>query len=94
MHYKEDSRIKGVILNRLSPMMYGRMKEMIEVQTGIKVYGYVPVMKDCALESRYLGLKLPKERKDTEDKLTRLGGKENARIYIRNGRKFGRKCTV
>ena len=30
-------------------------------------------MKDCALESRYLGLKLPKERKDTEDKLTRLG---------------------
>ena len=34
---------------------------------------YVPVMKDCALESRYLGLKLPKERKDTEDKLTRLG---------------------
>ena len=73
MHYKEDSRIKGVILNRLSPMMYGRMKEMIEVRTGIKVYGYVPVMKDCALESRYLGLKLPKERKDTEDKLTRLG---------------------
>ena len=65
LHYKEDSRIKGVILNRLSPMMYGRMKEMIEVQTGIKVYGYVPVMKDCALESRYLGLKLPKERKDT-----------------------------
>lgn len=73
LHYKEDSRIKGVILNRLSPMMYGRMKEMIEVHTGIKVYGYVPVMKDCALESRYLGLKLPKERKDTEDKLTRLG---------------------
>lgn len=29
LHYKEDSRIKGVILNRLSPMMYGRMKEMI-----------------------------------------------------------------
>ena len=37
LHYKEDSRIKGVILNRLSPMMYGRMKEMIEVQTGIKL---------------------------------------------------------
>ena len=73
LHYKENSHIKGVILNRLSPMMYARMKEMIEAQTGIKVYGYVPVMKDCALESRYLGLKLPKERKDTEDKLERLG---------------------
>ena len=32
LHYKEDSRIKGVILNRLSPMMYGRMKEMIAEQ--------------------------------------------------------------
>ena len=73
LHYKEDSRIKGVILNRVSPMMYGRMKEMIETQTGVKVYGYVPVMKDCALESRYLGLKLPQERKDTEDKLEQLG---------------------
>ena len=34
LHYKEDSRIKGVILNRLSPMMYGRMKEMIEAKHG------------------------------------------------------------
>ena len=73
LNYKENSHIKGVILNRLSPMMYGRMKEMIEVQTGIRVYGYVPVMKDCALESRYLGLKLPNERKDTEEKLEMLG---------------------
>ena len=30
-------------------------------------------MKDCALESRYLGLKLPTERKDTEEKLEKLG---------------------
>ena len=74
LNYKENSHIKGVILNRLSPMMYGRMKEMIEAQTGIRVYGYVPVMEDCALESRYLGLKLPNERKDTEEKLERLGG--------------------
>ena len=73
LNYKENCHIKGVILNRLSPMMYGRMKEMIEAQTGIRVYGYVPVMKDCALESRYLGLKLPNERKDTEEKLERLG---------------------
>ena len=74
LNYKENSHIKGVILNRLSPMMYGRMKEMIEAQTGIRVYGYVPVMEDCTLESRYLGLKLPNERKDTEEKLERLGG--------------------
>lgn len=73
VNYKENSHIKGVILNRVSPMMYARMKEMIEEQTEVKVYGYVPVLKDCTFESRYLGLKLPQERKDTEEKLARLG---------------------
>ena len=59
LHYKEDSRIKGVILNRLSPMMYGRMKEMIEVQTGIKVYGYVPVISlNLAGLEKHPGFKL------------------------------------
>ena len=62
LHYKENSHIKGVILNRLSPMMYSRMKQMIEEQTKVRVYGYVPVMPECALESRYLGLKLPNEK--------------------------------
>ena len=73
VNYKKNSHIEGVILNRVSPMMYGRMKDLIEDQTGVKVYGYVPVLKDCALESRYLGLKLPTERKDTEEKLEKLG---------------------
>ena len=75
LHYRENSHIQGVILNRLSPMMYGRVKQMIEEQTGVKVYGYVPVMPECALESRYLGLKLPKERSDIEERLTILGEK-------------------
>ena len=75
LHYKENSHIKGVILNRLSPMMYDRMKQMIEEQTGVRVYGYVPVMPECALESRYLGLKLPNERKDIEERLAVLGEK-------------------
>ena len=75
LHYKENSHIKGVILNRLSPMMYGRMKQMIEEQTKVRVYGYVPVMPECALESRYLGLKLPGERQDVEERLNVLGRK-------------------
>lgn len=75
LHYKENSHIKGVILNRLSPMMYSRMKQMIEEQTKVRVYGYVPVMPECALESRYLGLKLPNERKDIEERLAVLGEK-------------------
>lgn len=73
VNYKEESFIKGVILNRLSPMMYGRMKEMIEKETPLKVYGYLPVMKDCVIESRHLGLHLPTEEEKMAERLEQLG---------------------
>lgn len=70
--YRQDSPIAGVILNRLSPMMYSRMKELIEGETGVAVLGYVPVLKDCVLESRHLGLVLPGEVKQLQQKLDDL----------------------
>lgn len=72
LEYEPEHHIRGVILNRISPMMYGRMKQMIEEQLGAKVYGYVPIVPDCVLESRYLGLQLPEEVKEIEEKLDRL----------------------
>ena len=71
--YKKNSRIGGVILNRLSPMMYGRMKKMIEEQMSITVFGYLPVMKDVTFESRYLGLKLPNEVEKIKEQIQSLG---------------------
>lgn len=73
LNYKADSRIKGIILNRVSPMMYSRMKQMIETETPVKVYGYMPVMKECAIESRYLGLKMPHEDETYNAYLKALG---------------------
>ncbi len=71
--YRKESHIAGVILNRLTPMMYGRMKKLIEDETSVKVYGYVPDMEDCVIESRYLGLKLPHEIDRLSEQLDRLG---------------------
>ncbi len=68
-----DSHIRGVILNRLSPALYGRMKQMIEEQTSVKVYGYVPVLKEITLESRHLGLKTPGEIEDFHRQMEILG---------------------
>lgn len=73
VNFQKDSQIKGVILNRLSPMMYSRMKKLIEEKTGVRVLGYVPVLKDCTLESRHLGLLLPREVGDLKGKLDTLG---------------------
>ena len=72
VEYREDSQIRGVILNQVSPMMYPRLKQIIEETLPVKVYGYVPVVKDCVLESRHLGLVMPEEIADLHDKLMKL----------------------
>ena len=69
VEYQEDSQIRGVILNQVSSMMYPRLKQIIEEELSIKVYGYVPVVKDCVLESRHLGLVMPEEIVDLQQKL-------------------------
>ena len=66
--FVDNSNIRGVILNRLSPMLYERLKPVIE-KTGIKVYGYLPEMKECSLKSRHLGLFMPEEIEGLREKI-------------------------
>lgn len=72
LDFQEKPCIRGLILNRVSAGLYPRMKEMIEREVGIPVVGYVPVVKDCALESRHLGLLMPDEIASFQDRLDRL----------------------
>lgn len=59
--YRNDSNIKGVILNRVSPMYYDRLKEVIEREAGVNIFGYVPEIENLRLSSRHLGLVSPGE---------------------------------
>lgn len=66
MEFRGDSNIKGIVLNRILPMLYPKMKEMIETQLAnmgheIQVVGYIPENEAFHLESRHLGLILPGE---------------------------------
>ena len=70
--FRENSRIRGVILNRISSGMYGRMKRVIQEETGVRVLGYVPEMTDCVLKSRHLGLVMPEEIPELKGRLHRL----------------------
>lgn len=72
LHYKKDSAIKGVILNQISPMMYPRLKALIEEQLPVTVYGYLPFMEDCVLENRPLGLIPAGELPQIQAQLQRL----------------------
>ena len=70
--FRPDSGIRGVILNRCSPMLYPRLKACVEEEVGIPVFGYLPLMSECALESRHLGLITAAEVGDLREKLRRL----------------------
>ncbi len=72
LSYRSNSHIKGVILNQMSPMLYPRMKSLIEQEIGISVLGYVPRVEDCVIESRHLGLMLPEEIQGLKERLQKL----------------------
>ncbi len=58
---KGGSQIAGVLLNRVSPMFYPRLKTLVEEQCGIPVLGYLPEEPALQLPSRHLGLVKPEE---------------------------------
>ena len=70
--FRPDSQIRGVLLNRCSPMLYPRLRDAIQAETGLVVYGYFPDLPECSLESRHLGLVTAAEVTDLRDKLRRL----------------------
>ncbi|MFA9465094.1 MAG: cobyrinate a,c-diamide synthase [Velocimicrobium sp.] len=69
LKYDKEHLIKGVILNKMSGMMFQLVKKEIEKELKINVVGYVPMMKDIHIESRHLGLLLPQEIEDLKEQL-------------------------
>lgn len=69
MEFKEErevqSGIRGLILNRVSPMFYPRLKNVIEEYCpDIEVLGYLPELPELKVPSRHLGLVEPEEIAD------------------------------
>lgn len=71
MSMDESKLISCVILDRVSASYYAMMKPIVEQELGIDVPGYFPVADESALESRYLGLKLPDEIADLRARIDR-----------------------
>ena len=67
-----ENNIKGVILNNTSEKMYNMLKPVIEKELPVKVYGYLPKIKEATLESRHLGLVTADEIVDIKEKLNIL----------------------
>lgn len=68
----QPNTIQGVILNGISPKMTDYYANIVEMHTGLTVYGVMPHDPDCAIESRHLGLVTAGEITDLKQKIQRL----------------------
>lgn len=70
--FRPDANVKGAILNNVTAMSYKFYKEVIELETGVKLVGYLPHMENCNFESRHLGLITAEEIGDLQEIIGRL----------------------
>lgn len=72
--FMPQSCIRGVILNRCSAGTYRMLEAAIQQRFDgqIRPLGYLPVMPECGLESRHLGLVTAAEVEGLQEKLMRL----------------------
>ena len=76
--FQKDSNIQGIILNRVSKMLYPRLKKMLEDHLksegyDIPILGYIPQDEAFCLESRHLGLVTPQEICHLKEQMTKAG---------------------
>ncbi|MBR5927254.1 MAG: cobyrinic acid a,c-diamide synthase, partial [Spirochaetia bacterium] len=74
LHFVPDSRIKGVLFNRISPMNYKNITALMHDRFGGAVIpaGYIPLLpEECRIPSRHLGLVTAAEIKDIKERLQR-----------------------
>ncbi len=82
LELRKPSGIAGVIFNNISAMTYPLLKEAVEAECGVKAYGYLPPMLECALESRHLGLVTAQEVDDLRRKMQILAGQAEKSIDL------------
>ncbi|MFR5413914.1 MAG: cobyrinic acid a,c-diamide synthase [Enterocloster bolteae] len=68
----ENNNIGGIFFNRMSPMIYNRIKPMVEELFRIPVIGYLPELNFLHVGSRHLGLVLPDEIDGIREQLEQL----------------------
>lgn len=93
LEYRKESRICGVLLNQVSSMIYGPLKERIEEELKIRVFGYVPKLPELSLDSRHLGLVLPGEIEALREKLNRLADHLEQTVDLDGMLSFSEKCA-
>jgi len=79
---RDPDPVCGVILNGASAATYAQLRDMLEYECGVKVYGYLPRSDEYSLESRHLGLVTAQEIGDIKVRLQKLAEQAESSIDI------------
>ena len=91
--HTSPGKIRGVILNCISPGMAPVMKKWIEEETGLSVVGYLPQDTSFSWGSRHLGLMQPEEIADFQEQIDRLADKLETTLDTELLLKIGREVS-
>jgi cobyrinic acid a,c-diamide synthase len=80
--FRADSMVRAVILNNCGEALFAELKPAIEKETGVKVCGWLPRLKDCRIESRHLGLVTAEEIRDLHEKIAVLAAQFEKSVDI------------
>lgn len=72
LDFRKPSHISGVILTDCSPSLYAHLKPILEHETGLTVFGYLPSMAEAAIPSRHLGLVTADEISDLRNRFEKI----------------------
>lgn len=81
-NFRRPSRLAGVILNCCRPTLFGKLAPLIEQDCGLPVLGYLPPRADYEFKSRNLGLYLPGELDNFDQRLDQLARQMEETIDI------------
>ena len=72
LDFRPDSNIRALLFNNCTESTCRMLKDVMERETGLPVLGFIPPMREAALESRHLGLLTAGEIADLADRLDKV----------------------
>ena len=64
LKFRENPCLAGVIFTECTERLYAHLKPIVERETGLSVFGYLPRMEEAVIDSRHLGLVTAEEIED------------------------------
>lgn len=82
LRFRENSMLRGIVLNRCGEALYRKLAPMLERETGLRLYGHLPDVPEASLESRHLGLVTPDAVGELREKVRRLSAEAENSLDI------------